>query len=215
MKASELLKSGAKELGVELSDKQIELFILYLSLLKRRNEKMNLTSRRTDRDIILKHFIDSILPAEHIDRNAALLDIGSGGGFPGVPLKIVRPDLDVTLIESSEKKVSFLKDLIRKLGLSGIKALSARAEDARNSIPRQSFDCVITRAVGSVEHVLELSLPYVRKDGLIILMRGRSGAEDIRGTGLEKKLILYEDRRMILPFGGQDRRLLIFKPDIG
>lgn len=215
MKASELLKSGAKELGVELSEGQIELFILYLSQLKLWNEKINLTSLRADRDIILKHFIDSIVPAEYIDHSAALLDIGSGGGFPGVPLKIVRPDLDVTLLESSEKKVSFLKDLIRKLDLKGIKAFSARAEDARNGVPRQSFDYVITRAVGSVQHVLGLSLPYVRKDGLIILMRGRSGAEDIRDTGLEKKLILNEDRRMILPFGGQDRRLLIFKPDIG
>lgn len=215
MKASELLKSGAGELGVELSEEQIELFIIYLSQLKLWNEKINLTAVRTDRDIILKHFIDSIVPAQHIYGNASLLDIGSGGGFPGVPLKIVRPDLDVTLVESSGKKVSFLKDLIRKLDLKGIKALSARAEDARNGVPRQSFDCVITRAVGSVKHVLGLSLPYVHKDGLIILMRGRSEAEDIRGTGLEKKLILNEDRRMILPFGGQDRRLLIFKPDIG
>lgn len=215
MSARDILVEGARELGFELSQKETELFMLFLSQLKVWNEKINLTALKTDRDIILKHFIDSIAPAELIADNAALLDIGSGAGFPGVPLKIVRPDLDVTLIDSSGKKVSFLKDLIRKLGLEKLKAVSLRAEDAQNGLSRNSFDCVITRAVGSIQHVLGLSLPYIKEDGEIILMRGRTGVDNIDEASLGKKLRLTEDKTLTLPYGGQERRLLKFKPVVG
>ncbi len=214
MSVRDILAEGARELGIDLTDTELSLFMLYLDQLKLWSAKINLTAVKTDRDIVIKHFIDSIVPAEYIEENAALLDIGSGGGFPGVPLKIVRPDLQVTLLESSGKKVSFLKDLIRKLGLSGLNALAARAEDAQNAVPRHSFDCVITRAVGSVPYVLELSLPYVKKEGMIVLMRGRTGAEDFEGSELEGKLELMEDRRMTLPYDSMERRLLIFKPEV-
>jgi len=214
MSAQDVLIKGARELGIDLSERELTLFMLYLDQLKLWNEKINLTAVKTDRDIVIKHFIDSIAPVELISENAALLDIGSGAGFPGVPLKIVRPDLEVTLIDSSGKKVSFLKDLIRKLGLSGLTAVALRAEDTQNTLPRHSFDCVITRAVGSVPHVLGLSLPYVKKDGIIVLMRGRTGAEDLEGTELDGELILTEDRSMTLPYDGLERRLLIFKPEV-
>jgi 16S rRNA (guanine527-N7)-methyltransferase len=211
MSAPDILLKGAREIGFELSEKKLELFMLYLSQLKVWNEKINLTAVKTDRDIIIKHFLDSLTPAEMIGEQIKLLDIGSGAGFPGVPLKIVRPDLDVTLLESSGKKVLFLKDLIRKLGLKKLKAVSLRAEDAKNGLPRHSFDCVITRAVGSIQHVLELSLPYIKEDGHIILMRGRTGVNNIDETSLGKKLKLMEDKSMTLPYGGQERRLLVFR----
>jgi len=211
MSAQDILIKGARELGIDLSERQTALFMVYLSRLRVWNEKINLTAVRTDRDIVIKHFIDSISPAELIDKKVKVLDIGSGAGFPGVPLKIVRPDLEVTLLESSGKKVAFLKDLIRKLGLEKLRAVPVRAEDARNAIPRHSFDCVITRAVGSIQYVLELSLPYINGDGEIILMRGRTGAEGFEGSGLEAKFTLERDKSMTLPYGGQERRLLKFK----
>ena len=215
MSAQDVLIKGARELGIDLSERETALFMVYLGRLRVWNEKINLTAVKTDRDIVIKHFLDSITPAEMIGKHAKLLDIGSGAGFPGVPLKIVRPDLEVTLVESSGKKVAFLKDLIRKLGLEKLRAVTVRAEDPENALPRRSFDCVITRAVGSMRHVLELSFPYVKEDGEIILMRGKAGAEEFYGSGLEAKLTLVRDKSMTLPYGGQERKLLKFKPRVG
>ena len=215
MSIPDVLIKGAMELGVDLSEKEAGLFKLYLEQLKLWNQKINLTAVKTDRDIVIKHFLDSLTPVKLIREKAKLLDIGSGAGFPGVPLKIVRPDLQVTLLDSSGKKVSFLKHLIRKLGLKGIHAVSFRAEDAGNGLPRGSFDCVITRAVGSIEHVLELSSPYINEGGEIILMRGRAGSGDARDSGYPSGLKLKREMSLTLPFGGQKRKLLIFKPGVG
>ena len=211
MTASELLKEGSRELGTPLTGGQEELFLLYLAQLKLWNKSINLTAVKTDREIVIKHFLDSITAEALIPEGASVLDIGTGAGFPGVPLKIVRPDLDVTLLDSSGKKVSFLKDLIRKLGLSGITALSARAEEPENGLPRESFDCVITRAVGSVTHVLDLSRPYVKEGGGIILMRGRNSTSDIQESEYPEGLELVEEKHLTLPFGEQERTLLLFK----
>lgn len=215
MKAADLLKTGASELGIELEENQIKLFMLYLKELKLWNEKINLTALKEDRDIIIKHFIDSITPACLIESGTKLLDIGSGAGFPGVPLKIIRPDIDVTLLESSGKKVAFLKELIRKLGLKGLSVRSVRAEDSGNGILRNSFNCVITRAVGGVPHVLRLSLPYVRDGGHMLLMRGRKGASDTGSSEYPEGVILEEEKHLTLPFLGDERTLLLFKAVFG
>ena len=211
MTAAELLKEGSLELGTPLTGVQEELFLLYLAQLKLWNKSINLTAVTTDREIVIKHFLDSITAEGLIPGGASLLDIGTGAGFPGVPLKIIRPDLEVTLLDSSGKKVSFLKDLIRKLDLRGITALSARAEEPGNGLSRESFDCVITRAVGSVAHVLDLSLPYVKEGGSIILMRGRNSAPDTDESGYPEGLTLAEEKHLTLPFGEQERTLLLFK----
>ena len=212
MSASDILHEGARELGIELTDKQAGLFMLSLGQLNLWNEKINLTAVKTDREIVINHFLDSLTAVALIKKNAKLLDIGSGAGFPGVPIKIARPDIDVTLLDSSQKKVAFLKDLIRKCGLEGIKAVSGRAEDENNGLLRNSFDCVITRAVGSMSRVLYLSLPYITEEGEIILMRGRAGGEDIENAGIGEKLKLKEEKRLTLPLGGQERTLMVFQP---
>ena len=215
MTASDLLKTGASELGIELAEDQIRLFMLYLKELKVWNEKINLTALKEDRDIVIKHFLDSISPVYLIQSDTKLLDIGSGAGFPGVPIKIVRPDLDVTLLESSGKKSAFLKELIRKLGLKGIAAFTERAENTENGVPRKNFDCVITRAVGSVEHVIRLSLPYVEDGGSILLMRGRNGPHDLESSEYPVGAILEHQESLTLPFAGDERTLLLFKSTAG
>lgn len=209
MSACDILYEGARELDIELTDKQAGLFMLSLGQLKLWNEKINLTALKTDREIVINHFLDSLTPAPLIKENSKLLDIGSGAGFPGVPLKIARPDIDVTLLDSSQKRVAFLKELIRKCGLEGIRAFRGRAEDERNGLKRGSYDCVITRAVGSIPRVLYLSLPYITKEGEIILMRGR--AEEFESAPIGEKLKLKEEKRLTLPLGGQERALLVFQ----
>ncbi len=164
MKPEEILYEGASRLGVDLSGEAAGLFMRYLEELKTWNRKMNLTGLKNDRDIIISHFLDSISAARFVPEGARLLDIGSGAGFPGIPLKIVSPTLTVTLLDASHKKVMFMREIVRELRLEGISAVWGRAEDEGNGIERRSFDCVISRAVGQVHDILNLSAPYLRPE---------------------------------------------------
>lgn len=214
MKPEEILYEGASRLGVELSGEAAGLFMRYLEELKTWNRKMNLTGLKNDRDIIINHFLDSISAARFVPEAARLLDIGSGAGFPGIPLKIVSPALTVTLLDSSLKKVMFMREIVRELRLEGISAVWGRAEDEGNGIERRSFDCVISRAVGRVRDILNLSAPYLRPKGRIILMRGRRGMEEweLSGAQVEGRFRLLERRDFTLPFGGQSRVIFAVEP---
>lgn len=211
---SDILARSAGELGIELSDKGMGLFMDYLANLKDWNKKINLTAITEDEEIIVNHFVDSISIAPLLEDNRSLLDIGSGGGFPGIPLKIVRPSLDVTLLDSVNKKVSFLKDTIRKLDLENIEAVWGRAEDPENNIPRKHFDYVVTRAVGSILETLELCSPYVSKDGVIVLMRGKKGSEEWakQSKELDNEYNLLNYREFTLPYSDSKRIIIIVKP---
>jgi 16S rRNA (guanine527-N7)-methyltransferase len=207
MKPEDILYEGASRLGVELSDKELSLFIRYLDELKLWNRKINLTGLTNDRDIITNHFLDSISASHFVGEGALLLDIGSGAGFPGIPLKIVTPALEVTLLDSSQKKVMFMREIVRTLGLEGISAVWGRADDEGNGIERRRFDRVITRAVGRIPDMLRLSTPYLVPEGRIILMRGRRGGEEwkLSEAQLKDRFRLVERREFALPFGGQSR----------
>ncbi len=214
MSLRELLTAGAKELGTDLSEKQIGLFMQYMDNLKSWNEKINLTAIKDDRDIIINHFLDSISIVPIIERNKTLLDIGTGGGFPGVPIKIVCPELRVTLMDSVNKKVTFLKATIRKLALEEIEAVWGRAEDIGNNIPRQHFDYVVNRAVGTISDTFQLSLPYLSPYGVLILMRGKKGAEewDRASQNFNNNYDLIEIREFSLPYSDSKRIVIILKP---
>ena len=214
MKPEEILYEGASRLGVELSGEAAGLFMRYLEELKTWNRKMNLTGLKNDRDIIINHFLDSISAARFVPEGARLLDIGSGAGFPGIPLKIVSPALTVTLLDSSHKKVMFMREIARELRLEGISAVWGRAEDEGNGMERRSFDCVISRAVGQVHDILKLSAPYLAPGGRIILMRGRRGGEEweLSGAQVRGRFRLLERRDFTLPFGGQSRVIFAVEP---
>ena len=124
-----LLEDGAKALGITLDDEQIEAFLLYLRELKRWNRRLNLTSVVEEREIVVRHFLDSLVPERFLGPEWRIVDLGSGAGFPGIPLKLARPDLSVLLVDSSMRKVAFERHIIRTLGLQGIEALHARGED--------------------------------------------------------------------------------------
>jgi len=207
------LIEGARELGVDISEKDADLFFKYLENLKTWNDKINLTSIKNDREIIISHFLDSISIAPLIEDGMKVLDIGSGAGFPGIPLKIVRPGLEVTLLDSVNKKVTFMNVTIRKLGLEKIKAVWGRAEESLNDIPLHYFDYVVNRAVGSISDTLRLSSPYVSKDGVIILMRGKRGSEEwntaIEDVENEFELLDYKD--FTLPLSDLKRIILVLR----
>ncbi len=143
-----------------------------------------------------------------------MLDIGTGGGFPGIPLKIVRPGLRLTLLDSNNKKISFLKDSIRKLALNNTNAVWGRAEDAENGVPRKHYDYVVTRAVGSIHDIIRLSSPYVSDDGFIVLMRGKKGSEEWAQESnlVEDNYYLVDFREFVLPNSDYQRTVIVLKP---
>lgn len=215
MNLNSFLIEGARELGVVISNNELELFSLYLENLKKWNESINLTAIKGDREIVLNHFIDSLSIAPFIEDDNSVLDIGSGGGFPGIPLKIVRSNLKVTLLDSVNKKVSFMNDTVRKLQLKNIHAVWGRAEDIENKVPRESFDYVVTRAVGSIPDTAKLSSPYVSDNGVIILMKGKRGYEEWAqakeqiGSDFE----LVDSKEFTLPQSDLVRSIFILKPN--
>lgn len=210
MELERILSEGSEELGVELSSEQIKLFLRYLEILKIWNEKMNLTGTSGGKEVVVNHFLDSLSAALLISPDSTLLDIGSGAGFPGIPLKIAFPSIDVTLLDSVRKKIIFLRDVIRKLGLEGTVPLWGRAEDHENGVPRRRFDFVISRAVGEIGYLLHIGSPYLRENGRIVLMRGKRGLDEWAELDekVSSRFSLVVSKELTLPFAGSRRVIL-------
>ena len=180
------------EYNIELSDKQLNQFDEYFNLLVEWNKVMNLTAITEFNEVCKLHFVDSISGAKYYDFSKVgltLSDIGTGAGFPGIPLKIVFPKLRVTLIDSLNKRVSFLNVVIDKLGLNeegSIGTLHGRAEDycqGKNKNLRESFDIVVSRAVANMSTLSEYCLPYVKTGGVLIAYKGDKGKEELSQAG--------------------------------
>lgn len=172
----ELLINGAKELGIELSDKQVEQFMKYKSLLQEWNEKMNLTAITEDREVITKHFLDcmTINKALQMSDQENVIDIGTGAGFPGLVIKIAFPHLKVTLVDALKKRLTFLDTVISELSLTGIECVHSRAEDlGKNKAYREGFDICASRAVANLAVLSEYTLPFVKVDGYLIALKGQ------------------------------------------
>jgi 16S rRNA (guanine527-N7)-methyltransferase len=174
----QILIKGAESLGLKLSENQIFMFNIYLNELRLWSDKINLTSIRDEREIIINHFLDSLNIKKHVKADSKLLDIGTGAGFPGVPLAISDNTLDVVVTDSVGKKIFFIKNVIRAMKLKNIKAIKLRADDTSNELERGIYDYVVTRAVSDIENALNLSKDYVTYNGLIILMRGKNGIHE-------------------------------------
>lgn len=164
---------------IEISEIQEKQFEIYYNFLISENEKYNLTAITNYEDVIKKHFIDSVIPYKLIDKNAKIIDVGTGAGFPGVPLKILRPDLDVTLIDSLNKRINFLNQLIEKLQLKNIRAYHFRAEDfcVKN---REKFDYSMSRAVARTNTLSEYLLPFIKKGGYALFYKSQDIEEELK-----------------------------------
>ena len=189
-KWNRLIEDGADELNITLGQKKIELLGRYAVELLHWNQTINLTAITDPAQIAVKHFLDSLAPAPLIPPNAALLDIGSGGGFPGIPLKILFPSMPVLLIDSSRKKISFLKHIIRSLGLHNIDARQIRAEDLiKDRTSPYVYDVIISRALSFTDAFIHMALPLLSKNGIIILMKGKLTHEEMESVGATLKKI--------------------------
>lgn len=181
----DILTEGTAALGLPLSDKQIKSFSDYSDLLVEWNQKMNLTAVTAPRGISIKHFLDSILPLSCVDipKNASVADVGTGAGFPGIPIKIMRSDIDLTLIDSLNKRVNFLKTVAEKIGLENTECIHARAEElARREGYRDGFDVVVSRAVANMTVLSEYCLPFVKKGGFFLALKADNAEDEINAA---------------------------------
>lgn len=170
----EHLRTGAAEMQISLTDAQLAQFDRYAALLTAWNEKMNLTGITDPEGIVTRHFLDSlsVLTAAPLPVGASLIDVGTGAGFPGIPLKIARPDLRLTLLDSLNKRLTFLRAVTDALGISA-ETVHMRAEDGgRNPAMRGRYDVVTARAVAALPVLAEYCLPFAKKGGLFIAMKG-------------------------------------------
>ena len=218
-----LVYDGAQDLEIHVDSDKVEKFTTHAMELAKWNRKMNLTAITDPVEVAVKHFLDSIAPDSMIPSNTSLLDIGSGGGFPGIPLKILNPSLSVTLIDASRKKVSFLKHIIRILGLENIEALHVRSEEfSKQAVFVGSFNAIISRALSSTPEFFLMALPLLDKNGIIIAMKGKrskSGIESVRSLIHKKTDMKDENRTKIelrlktytLPYLKLERSIVILK----
>lgn len=171
-----------KELGIILSSQQMQQFLIYYEMLVEWNKMMNLTAITEYHDVMKKHFVDSVslVKAFEITRNASVIDVGTGAGFPGLALKIAYPDLEVTLLDSLNKRIQFLDAVIEKLGLSGVKTIHGRAEDfAKPGKLRDTFDLCVSRAVANLSTLSEYCLPFVKVGGQFISYKSEKITEEM------------------------------------
>lgn len=168
-----------KEISVEITENQAEMYFDYMNMLVEWNENINLTSITEPNDVILKHFIDSLTAYKYI-KNISIIDVGTGAGFPGIPLKIIDKDIKITLLDSLNKRINFLNEVIGKLELENIETIHGRVEEvARNKEYREEFDIAISRAVAPLNVLLEYMIPLIKVGGKCICMKGSNVEEEI------------------------------------
>lgn len=185
MHGKELLINGIKKLGIEITNRQVEQFLKYYEMLVEKNKVMNLTSIVDLDEVILKHFIDSLLVVKTIDMNKfnTMIDVGTGAGFPGIPLKIMFPNLKVVLLDSLNKRLKFLDSVIDELQLTNISTIHGRAEDIGKDIEyREKFDVCVSRAVANLSTLSEYCIPFISVGGEFISYKSEFSEEEKRGA---------------------------------
>ncbi|MHA6260979.1 16S rRNA (guanine(527)-N(7))-methyltransferase RsmG [Sporosarcina sp. CAU 1771] len=205
-----------KEHGIELSTTQLSQFNIYYEQLVEWNDKMNLTAITEKSAVYLKHFYDSISAAFHIDfsKNQTLCDVGAGAGFPSIPLKICFPNLEVTIVDSLNKRIGFLDHLANELKLEDVHFVHARAEDfGQNPKYREKFDMVTARAVARLSVLSELCIPLVKKDGIFISMKGAAGEDELSDAKKALSILgatLTNEYSFKLPEENSERNIFVF-----
>ncbi|MEW6276291.1 MAG: 16S rRNA (guanine(527)-N(7))-methyltransferase RsmG [Bacillota bacterium] len=213
----EWCRKGAAALGIALSEEQGRLFEEYYRLLLQGSKTANLTAVLEEKEAALKHFVDSLacLLADPLEGGPRIVDVGAGAGLPGIPVKIMRPQIRLTLVDSSLKKVSFLEKAIRRLGLAGAAAVHGRAEElAHRAGLRGEFDYALSRALAPLPVLIEYCLGFLRPGGFLIALKGPAAAREERASGNALSLLggaIREVKEFALPYLGHRRRLIVIE----
>lgn len=202
-----------EKIDIKFTEEQLNQFYEYMNLLLEWNEKINLTAITDPNEVILKHFIDSLTINKYIKENNTLADVGTGAGFPGIPLKILRPDLKITLVDSLNKRINFLNEVINKLNLVNIETVHSRIEDfGKDKKYRESFDFVTARAVANLAVLSEYLLPIAKVGGQCVCMKGSSVEEELSNGKNAIKVLggkIKNIDEFVLPDSDMSRNVII------
>lgn len=211
----EEMEINLKALGLELKDEQIKNFYDFMNLLIEKNKVMNLTGITEPKEVVLKHFIDSLTILKYIDKNDIVIDVGTGAGFPGLPLKIADNSLEMTLLDSLNKRINFLNEVIENTSLDKIKTIHGRAEDFGKNIEyREKYDIATSRAVAPTNILLEYMMPFVKVGGKCICMKGSNCDDEIEDAKNAIKILggkIEKIEKFNLPNSDNNRTILIIK----
>ena len=210
----EYFKKIAKEIEIYLNENEIDYFFQYKEILKEWNEKINLTAITEDKDIIIKHFIDSLTINKYISSDSKIIDVGTGAGFPGVPVKIVNKNIDLTLLDSLNKRLLFLQTVSETLGLKNVEFIHGRAEDFGNDIKyREKYDIATARAVANLSVLAEYCIPFVKVGGIFVCMKG-SNIEELEDAKTAIKFLggeIEKIEKIFLPDVNEERNIIIIR----
>ena len=210
-KLSKLLK----EINIEINEEEINNFYNYMNLLLEWNEKINLTAITEEDDIILKHFVDSLTIYKYIENKKRIVDIGTGAGFPGIPVAILKNKNEFTLVDSLNKRINFLNDIKEQLSLENVTNIHARAEEfGQNKKYREKFDTAVSRAVANLSVLVEYLLPVVKVGGIVICMKGCNVEDELKEaeyaiSTLGGKVVLKDE--LCLPQSDIKRNIIIIE----
>jgi 16S rRNA (guanine527-N7)-methyltransferase len=209
------LSDGAAAIGVRLGAAELDLFSAYHREILLWNQRINLVSERSSREIVVRHFLDSLTPATFLDRpEGALIDLGSGGGFPGIPLRIALPGLQLSLVEALRKKSSFLSQIVRILGLGGVQVIRERVEELTASEElSHRFDAVISRAAFKLPDLVRIAALFLKPGGQLIAMKGPDPREEMEGAERISEaagMAFQACRAVRLPGADSQRNLIIY-----
>ena len=204
-----------KDFNIKINDEQIKKFMNYMNLLLEWNEKINLTAITQPDEVKLKHFVDSLTVLKYINDDDKVIDIGTGAGFPGIPLKIMNENTKITLLDSLNKRINFLNIVIETLNLRNIQAIHGRAEEiARNKLYREKYDVAVSRAVANLSTLTEYMLPFVKVGGKCICMKGANVNEELERAQNAIKELGGEIKRVdnfYLSDNDNERNIIVIK----
>lgn len=209
------LMLNAEKIGISLDEEMLEKFYNYKKLVEEWNEKINLTAITDDMEFIVKHFIDSLTINKYIEENKTIIDIGTGAGFPGIPLKILNKDNKMVLFDSLNKRLKVLEDIIQKINLNNVVTLHGRAEETfKNKEHREKYDIAVSRAVAALNILAELMLPAVKLGGICICMKGNNADLEINEAKKAIKELggeIIKVEKINLPELNLERNIIIIK----